>query len=136
MPDSEKIQLLYDRECPVCEFYCQRIDVNDAVGELQLVDAREDSEVLQEITACGLDIDEGMVLKVDEELYYGSEAIHKLATLSTKKGLVNRIGHVLFRRPKVARALYPVLAACRSVLLKILGKTRINNLGIENNERF
>ena len=136
MPESEKLQLLYDRECPVCEFYCQRIDVNDTVGKLQLVDAREDSEVLQEITACGLDIDEGMVLKVDEELYYGSEAIQKLATLSTKKGLVNHIGHVLFRRPKVARVLYPVLAACRSVLLKILGKTRINNLGIENNERF
>ena len=76
------------------------------------------------------------MLKVDEEMYYGSEAIHQLATLSTKKGFVNRVGYVLFRRPGLARALYPILASCRIALLKILRKTRINNLNLPNNDRF
>ena len=136
MPDSKNIRLVYDHECPACEYYCRRIEIVESAGELQLIDAREDSEILREITAKGLDIDEGMVLKVDEEMYYGSEAIHQLATLSTKKGIVNRLGYVLFRRPGLARALYPFLASCRNALLKILRKTRINNLNLTNNDRF
>jgi len=130
------IQLVYDRECPVCEFYCQRVDVSPAAGKLSRVDAREHSAVMDEITGANLDIDDGMVLKVGNTIYYGSDAIHQLALLSSKTGLVNRLAHALFRHPRIAKLLYPVLVACRNLLLKVLGRTRINNLGLIDNDRF
>ena len=75
------MQLLYDRECPVCDYYCQRIDIRDSAGELIRIDARDQSDVLDEVTQLGLDIDEGMVLKADDKIYYGSDAIHALALM-------------------------------------------------------
>ena len=134
--DNSNIHLVYDRECPVCEFYCQRVDVSPGAGRLVRVDAREDSLIMDEITSANLDIDAGMVLKVGDAIYYGSDAIHQLALLSSRKGLVNRLAYTLFRHPRIARILYPALAACRNLLLKVLGRSRINNLGLINNDRF
>jgi predicted DCC family thiol-disulfide oxidoreductase YuxK len=134
--DNGDIYLVYDRECPVCEFYCQRIDVSPADGSLERVDAREDSPLMDEITSANLDIDAGMVLKVKGTLYYGSDAIHQLALRSSKKGFVNRLASALFRHPRIAKILYPALAACRNMLLKLLRRSRINNLGVIDNDRF
>jgi len=134
MTTGNDIKLVYDRECPVCDFYCKRIAVSD--GHLVRIDAREESELLDEITAAGLDIDKGMVLKVDDSIYFGSDAINKLALLSSRKGPFNKTMAWVFQNPRVANALYPVLVACRGLLLKVLGRTRINNLDLPNNERF
>lgn len=136
MAENKAVEVLYDRECPVCEFYCQRIDVAENVGTLVRVDAREDSELLDEVSAVGLDIDEGMVLRVDDDIYYGSDAINKLAVLSSRKGIINRAAYWTFRHAKVAAMLYPVLASLRNILLKLLGRSRINNLQIKDNNRF
>ena len=136
MNESRDVELVYDRQCPICDYYCQRIDVDEKAATLKRIDAREDSELMQEITAVGLDIDEGMVVKLNDKIFYGSDAIHKLATLSSRKGAVNKMAYWVFRWPRVARLLYPLLAGCRNVLLKILRRSRINNLGIDNNDRF
>lgn len=136
MNDNEDIQLLYDRECPVCDFYCQRIDVSPSIGNLVRVNARESSPLMDEITNAGLDIDAGMVLKVGETIYYGSDAIHHLALLSSKKGWLNRLASSLFRHRRSATILYPLLAVCRNLLLKVLRRSRINNLGLADNDRF
>jgi len=53
----EEILLVYDRECPACNAYCQVVEIRKSVGELRIVDARENSDVLNEITSEGLDID-------------------------------------------------------------------------------
>ena len=134
--ENSDIYLVYDRECPAGESYCQRVAVSPAAGKLIRVNARRDSSLMDEITSANLDIDAGMVLKKEGTLYYGSDAIHQLALLSYKTGLVNRLAHTLFRHPRIVQLLYPVLAACRNLLLKALRRTRINNLGLIDNERF
>jgi predicted DCC family thiol-disulfide oxidoreductase YuxK len=134
--NREEILLVYDRECPACNAYCQVVRIRESVGELRIVDARENSEVLKEITAQGLDIDQGMVLKMGGQLYYGSDAIHTLALIGSRSGVFNRLNYWIFKSKTLSAILYPVLRACRNLLLKILGKTRINNLDIENNDRF
>lgn len=135
-PVHGKIILVYDKECPACDNYCQVVRIRKDIGELQLVDARDDSEAMADITARGLDIDEGMVLILDDQLYYGSDAIHALALISSRSGFFNRMNYHLFRSAKVSGFLYPVLRACRNLLLKILGKTRINNLKLPGKDRF
>lgn len=133
---DKKILLIYDKECPACHFYCQIVRIRQSVGELVLIDARENPEVLKEVTAQGLDIDQGMVLKMDGQLYYGSDAIHLLALLSGRSGVFNRLNYWLFSSKKMAGILYPILRSFRNVLLKLLGKTKINNLKQDGNEKF
>ncbi len=132
----EKILLVYDQQCPVCDSYCQRVRIEDSACDLKLIDAREPSDVLAEITALGLDIDQGMVLKTGRDIYYGADAIHALALVSSRSGLFNRLNYRLLKSKRVSRILYPALKWGRNLLLKILRKTKINNLGRENNARF
>lgn len=136
MTESRQVLLVYDRECPACNYYCQLARIRDTVGELTLVDARLPGPVMQRITAAGLDIDQGMVLVVGSEMYYGADAIHMLSMLSTRAGFFNRLSYHLFRSKRVARILYPVLRSLRNLLLRILRKTKINNLGLAGHERF
>ncbi|MBM2830930.1 MAG: hypothetical protein HW411_1720 [Gammaproteobacteria bacterium] len=70
---EEEILLVYDKECPACDAYCRLVRIRDSVGRLKLINARDSGEIMDEITMQGLDIDQGMVLKLDKQLYYGSE---------------------------------------------------------------
>ncbi len=77
-----------------------------------------------------------MVLKIGDDLYHGSDAIHELALLSSKSGFFNRIAFAAFGWRPMARLLYPIMKSCRNLLLRMLGRSRINNLNRPGNERF
>jgi predicted DCC family thiol-disulfide oxidoreductase YuxK len=130
------IRLIYDEQCPLCDAYCRRVRIRESVGELQLVDARADQAALAEVTQRGFDIDQGIVLQVNDVWYYGPDAIHALCLMSGSTGIFNRINYWLFSSPVRARLFYPPLRACRNLVLRVLGVTRINNLSLPNNERF
>ncbi len=129
-PNDERgeVWLVYDGQCPLCNAYCQYARVRDAVGQLHLVDARQPSALMDEITAAGLDIDQGMVLKFNDVLYYGPDAIRVLTLLSTGSGLFNRITAGFFGGTRRARLFYPLGKAVRNVVLKLLGIAYIDNL--------
>jgi predicted DCC family thiol-disulfide oxidoreductase YuxK len=133
---AQPIYLVYDKQCPACDLYCNLARIRADVGNLELVDARDGGPLLDEITAAGLDIDQGMVLKIGTQLYYGSDAIHALSLMSTRRGVFNRLEYWSFKSRSVARVLYPVLRALRNLLLKALRITKINNLGVADNDRF
>ena len=136
MSDENTIFLVYDKECPACDYYCNTVRIRESVGNIVLIDARKTSSHLRKITAAGLDIDQGMVLIVSDRMYYGADAIHALALMGTRSGFVNRLSYWCFKSKSMSRVLYPILRAGRNLLLKILGRTKVNNLGIENNYRF
>jgi predicted DCC family thiol-disulfide oxidoreductase YuxK len=127
IPD-EGVWLVYDGECPVCRTYCSYIRIRQATGQLHLVDARQPGALMDEITAAGLDIDQGMVLKMSGQLYYGADAIHMLTLLSTPSGLFNRFNYYLFSTRLGSRILYPLGKAVRNLVLKVLGIQYIENL--------
>lgn len=127
IPD-EGVWLVYDGECPVCRTYCSYIRIRQATGQLHLVDARQPGALMDEITAAGLDIDQGMVLKMSGQLYYGADAIHMLTLLSSPSGLFNRFNYYLFSTRLGSRILYPLGKALRNLLLKVLGIHYIDNL--------
>ena len=136
MNSARDVLIIYDKQCPACDYYCNLVRIKESVGRLVLVDAREGGPVMDEITARGLDIDQGMVVKVGDELYYGPDAIHVLALMGTNRGFFNRVAYWSFRSRAVSRVLYPALKLCRNLLLKMLGKTKINNLQVSGNDRF
>jgi len=136
MTERTDIFLVYDKECPACDYYCNLVRIRESVGELVLVDAREPGPLMEEITAAGLDIDQGMVLIAGDRMYYGVDAIHALSIMGTRSGVFNRVTYWCFKSKVVSGILYPILRAGRNLLLKILKKTKINNLSLENNDRF
>ena len=123
------VWLVYDGQCPVCTAYCRVVRLQDAGNALHLIDAREPGALMDEITLAGLDIDQGMVLKVDGTLYYGADAIRVLTLMSGRVGWFNRFNAMLFATPRRAGIAYGWGKALRNVVLKVLGIRYIDNLG-------
>jgi predicted DCC family thiol-disulfide oxidoreductase YuxK len=128
VPNAEDLWLVYDDECPVCRNYCRHIRLSEAAGRLHLVDARQPGALMDEITRAGLDIDQGMVLKVRGQLYYGDAAMHMITLMSTRAGWFNRLSFLFFGTRLAARVFYPIGKVFRNVLLKFLGISYIRNL--------
>ena len=129
--DQSDIILVYDKECVGCKYYCQIIKIREELGELKLVNARETSEIMDEINNLGLDMDKGMVLKMGDKFYYGADAINALALISSRSDLFNHINHWLFRSKRRADFIFPVMMKFRKIMLKLSGKPDIENLGPE-----
>ncbi|MDT8878119.1 DCC1-like thiol-disulfide oxidoreductase family protein [Halomonas saccharevitans] len=120
--------LVYDGECPMCRRFVRLQRLRRDVGELELVDAREQSAARRELSALGIDLDEGFALRIGEQWIHGSEALHRLALMSTRSGLFNRLMARLFASPSRTARLYPWLRACRAALLRLLRRGPIGNL--------
>src|SRR3546814_2934474 len=67
------ILLVYDMECPACDTYCRWVRLRPSAGRLHLVNARESTAVMEEITMARLDIDQGLVVKTARSEEHTSE---------------------------------------------------------------
>jgi predicted DCC family thiol-disulfide oxidoreductase YuxK len=121
--------IVYDGQCPFCSRYVQLVRLKETLGQIELVDARNGGPRVDEVRKAGLDLDEGMVLKLDGRLYHGADCIHTLALLSTRSSWFNRVNAALFRSQRVSRLLYPALRAGRNTVLRMLGRSRLNPQG-------
>ena len=119
--------LMYDGECPFCSQYVKLVRIREAVGGLKLLNAREGGPQYDEVLRAGLDLDEGMVLKLNDRLYHGDDCIHALAMLSEPKGFFNRMNVWVFKSPKRAAFLYPILRAGRNLALSLLGRKKLDH---------
>lgn len=124
--DGDAVWLVYDGDCPFCSRYVRYARVREAAGRLHLVNARDGGPLVDEMVAAGLDLDEGMVLKMGGHYYHGADCIHALAMLSSNSDTLNRINAAVFRSPTLSRLLYPVLRAGRNAVLRGLGRTKIH----------
>ena len=130
MENQRSALLIYDGECPFCSRYVQMLRLRDSI-DLRLVDARLAKagngapEVLEVVTA-GFDLDEGMVLKLGAQLYHGDRCIQVLSSLSSSVGWTNRCFSAVFRSPRAAHVLYPVLRFLRNLTLRCLGRSKLD----------
>ncbi|QTP58833.1 DUF393 domain-containing protein [Billgrantia antri] len=125
---NPRLRLVYDGECPMCRRYVRWQRIRKEVGELELIDARQESEARRELTASGIDLDQGFALQIGERWYHGSEALHRLTLIGTRSGVFNRAMYRLFASQERTERLYPLLKACRNGLLSLLGIDKIRNV--------
>jgi len=59
--------------------------------DLRLIDARSNHPMVQTVIDRGLDLNEGMVLKMGHDYYHGADCMHVLALMSSRAGWFNRI---------------------------------------------
>lgn len=119
--------LAYDGQCPFCSGYVRRLRFQQAVGPVALVDMRKPSPARSELVQQGCDLDRGMVLKLDGRYYQGDDCLNRIALLSTRSGLFNRINAALFRHATLSKLAYPGLRAGRRIALAALGRETISH---------
>lgn len=123
------VWLVYDGQCPICNGTANALKIKAAVGNLILVNAREPHPIMDELKLANMNIDEGMVVKVNDVLYHGADAQYILAMIGTDEDWFNRLNVILFSNKMVAKLIYPILKQIRNLVLKIKGISKINNLG-------
>lgn len=121
--------IVYDGECPFCSRYVTMLRLRETLGPVALVNARDGGPEVAEARAAGLDLDEGMVLKLDGRFYHGDDCIHRLALLTTPSGTFNRVNAAIFRSRTASKVLYPVLRTGRNAVLRLLGRRRLADAG-------
>jgi predicted DCC family thiol-disulfide oxidoreductase YuxK len=114
--------IIYDGECPFCSRYVKMIRLKRTIGEVRLINARENPPELTLLIERNLDINHGMAFFFDGQLYYGSECINRLALLSSSIGVFNNINYFIFKHARISRILYPMLRMGRNIVIYILGR--------------
>jgi predicted DCC family thiol-disulfide oxidoreductase YuxK len=125
---ADELVVVYDGQCPFCTRFVELYRIRRLVGHVRLVDARGaagSDPVLDAVRAAGLDLDEGMAVRWGGRTYHGADAMHVLALLGSEDSAFGRINSALFRRPGLARRLYPALVAGRRLTLRLLGRRLI-----------
>lgn len=120
-----KVTIIYDGNCPFCSFYVRYVHLKRAAGDIRLIDARQGGAEVEEVRRRNLSLDDGMVLKLDEEYYHGESAFQRVAMMSSRSSWFNRANYLLFSSQRSSTIAYPILRAMRNLTLKILGRSEL-----------
>lgn len=115
-------QIIYDGECPFCSDYVAKLHLEATVGEVKLINARNQPELVKQLAKQGYELDKGMVFTHNDQTYFGADAIHQLALLSTNTSWFNRLNNWLFGIKWMAFFAYPLLRLGRNTTLMLLGR--------------
>ena len=126
---DNRIEIIYDGECPFCSQYVKMVRLNKTFEIVDLINARDSQDPVAQLALAKFDIDQGMAVRVADQWHYGSDAIHIIALSSTPSGVFNRLNHWIFQSPGRTRLLYPMMRAGRNLALRLLGRTKINAAG-------
>jgi predicted DCC family thiol-disulfide oxidoreductase YuxK len=125
--NNDVVYLIYDGECPICSYAAKVIKLRQAVGKLEIINARDQHSLVEEINNHKYDLNKGILVKYQESLYFGNDAMHLLALLGSPVDLFNKINVTLFKSKILLAICYPVFKFIRSCLLKILDVKKIKN---------
>jgi predicted DCC family thiol-disulfide oxidoreductase YuxK len=124
--DAGQPRVIYDGGCPVCRAYV-RFTEFEKDRPLTYVNARQHPDLVSQLSKQGIELDEGLVVAVDDELHHGADAMHVLAGLTPRRGIWNRIMAWPFATQRSSRILYPVFRAGRNLLLRLLRRPPLND---------
>ena len=119
------VLIIYDGECTFCNAYTKRLKLQQSVGEVELLSARADDVRVQHYVDRGYDLDEGMLVVFQNEIYAGAAATHWLSLHTSGAGLFESIQGFIFKRRWLANWLYPLLKLGRRIWLALRGRTLI-----------
>lgn len=127
-PNKPKVLVVYDAACPFCSAYIRLLRIQ-RLASVELLDARHAPDVVDAWRQRGYDLDEGMVVQIDQEVYFGGEAIHVLSMISGRSGFLNKLNYRIFRSRRFAMLAYPLMRRLRNMSLSLLGRKKLGGLG-------
>ena len=123
----EKLNIYYDYECPVCRNFIKYYRLKNDFPNIKLINARDVDykDKIQDFFNKGYDINAGMIVELNEKIYWGDKAVYIMSMISNKSTLFNKMNFFLFSKPLISSLLYPVMVFGRNILLTILGVKKI-----------
>lgn len=119
---NSAINIYYDGECPFCRSYIAYADLKRRYGQVNLVDARQTPDKVADFFAAGFNLDDGFIVELDGELHSGGDAMWIIhSALSPKHKMITRL-----KNRRALSLIYPALRFCRNLLLRFLGKKKLN----------
>jgi len=100
--------------------------IHKKVAGVELIDARLQPGLVQELRSRGMDINEGMVVIWQGHYYFGAAGMHLLSVLGTEDGVFGVFNQLLFYNKRIAGLIYPALAAGRRITLSLLRRKPIS----------
>ena len=125
------ILIIYDGACPFCNAYVRLLRLRAQTGEVELLNARDTDARVTHYQEQGFDLNQGMLVVMGNVVHAGADALHVLATCSTRYGWFNRCNAWIFSSHLRSRLAYPLLRAGRRIALLMLGIPLIRNLTTE-----
>lgn len=123
---SDRLSIIYDGECPFCANFVKLYAIRKKVAEVELIDARLQPGLVQELRSRGMDINEGMIVIWQGHYYFGAAGMHLLSVLGTEDGIFGVFNQLLFYNKRIAGLIYPALAAGRRITLSLLRRKPIS----------
>ena len=118
--------IVYDGDCPFCSSYVSLLHLRESVGQVRLLNARKLPRELLSMLAENYNLDRGMLFGWRGKLYYGGDAINRLALLSSDSGRLRKFSAWALSKPAVSESLYPLLRLGRNAALTLRGKGQIH----------
>ena len=122
-----KNYLLYDKDCPFCRNYMKYQEMKENFSDIKILNARDNMELVKELKMLNYNIDDGMILKIDDKIYFGDEVINFLAKNGKNKNFVSSLTNILFKSYFISKMLYPIFKYFRFLYFKIFLKKFIND---------
>ena len=122
---SGSIIIIYDGDCPFCRSYIELTRLRE-LSHTILLNARDEPGLCEELLDKDVSRDEGMAVIINNDVYHGGDAINRIALLTSKNTLFNKISYLVFSKPVISRFSYPVLRGIRNITLRLLGKKPIH----------
>jgi predicted DCC family thiol-disulfide oxidoreductase YuxK len=113
--------VVYDGDCPFCRNYVALMSLRTAVGDVKLIDARSDAEIVQFLSERGFNINEGMAVIHGAKIHFGEDAVTFISSVTAVRPFMGKLIALVLRSKRRADVLYPMMKAGRRVTLKVLG---------------
>ncbi len=122
---SFAVLIIYDGDCTFCNAYTQLLQLQQTVGPVELLSARSDDVRVQYYAQCGYDLNEGMLVVTQNQVYAGAAAVHWLSLHLAGKGIFATVHRWVFNHAWLASLLYPLLKLGRRCWLTLCGRSLI-----------
>lgn len=117
----KKINLYYDEECPFCKEYSKYIELRKKY-DIKIFNARESTDKIKVFRNKGFDINDGMIIEYESEIFQGSDAVKIIDKYIDKKSVFDQFISVIINLPGFKLVVYPIVKFLRIMILKLLGR--------------
>ena len=117
--------IIYDGACPFYSSYVSLLRLRSDFA-VELLSARSADARIAHYHDLGYRLDDGMLAVLDGQVSAGADAMHLLASLSERRGVLNRLQRAVFSIRSLSRCLYPWLRMGRRFALWTRGVRMID----------
>ena len=115
---KKKIKIFYDGSCVFCNNYIQLVKLKEDF-DVSLVNLRDNLEDAKIFFNRGINVDEGMIIEIEDKIYFGTNAMIFLSKYDKATNLSNFLINKIFKSNLFPDLIYSLFKLIRVFVLKL-----------------